>query len=155
MQKALPVVEGASGFGSGGGIMMTGRTGSRDLETWLAAIQADDGQPDLRSLATGIRNDQQAVTNGLTLDWSSGKVEGTVNIKDQDDQTPDVRPRRLRSAPQTRDLAPSVTAITEFAAEPVIPHGDGVRVVVDLAIEMEQPCLPSGTGGRWQGERST
>ena len=36
---------------------------------------------DLRSLATGIRNDQQAVANGLTLDWSSGKVEGTVNIK--------------------------------------------------------------------------
>ena len=31
----------------------------------------------------------------------------------------------------------------------------GVRVVVDLAIEMEQSCLPSRTGGRWQGERST
>jgi len=32
----------------------------------------------------------------------------------------------------------------------------GVRVVVDLAIEKEQPFLPSGTaGGRWQGERST
>jgi hypothetical protein len=61
--------------------MMTGRTGRQDLEPWLAAIEADDGQPDLRSLATGIRHDQQAVTNGLTLPWSSGKVEGTVNIK--------------------------------------------------------------------------
>jgi hypothetical protein len=30
-----------------------------------------------------------------------------------------------------------------------------VRVVVDLAIEKEQPFLPSRTGGRWQGERST
>jgi transposase len=59
--------------------MMTGRTGSRDLESWLTAIEADDGQPDLRSLAAGIRNDQLAVTNGLTLDWSSGMVEGTVN----------------------------------------------------------------------------
>jgi transposase len=58
--------------------MMTGRTGDRDLEAWLAAVEADDGQPELRSFATGIRNDQQAVTNGLTLPYSSGKVEGAV-----------------------------------------------------------------------------
>ena len=54
------------------------RTGSRDLEAWLAAVEADD-QAGLRSLAAGIRNDQQAVTNGLTLHWNSGRVEGTVN----------------------------------------------------------------------------
>jgi transposase len=59
--------------------MMTGRTGNRDLESWLTAVEADDGQPDLRSFAAGIRNDQQAVANGLTLPYSSGKVEGTVN----------------------------------------------------------------------------
>jgi transposase len=59
--------------------MMTSRTGDRDLEAWLIAVEADDGQPDLRSFATGIRHDQQAVTNGLTLPYSSGKVEGTVN----------------------------------------------------------------------------
>jgi transposase len=58
--------------------MMTARTGSRDLEAWLAAVEADD-QPELRSFAVGIRHDQQAVVNGLTLPWSSGKVEGTVN----------------------------------------------------------------------------
>ncbi len=58
--------------------MVTARTGSRDLEAWLTAVEADD-QSGLRSLAIGIRNDQQAVTNGLTLDWNSGKVEGTVN----------------------------------------------------------------------------
>jgi transposase len=58
--------------------MMTARTGSRDLEAWLAAVEADD-QAGLRSLAAGIRNDLQAVTNGLTLPWSSGRVEGTVN----------------------------------------------------------------------------
>ena len=58
--------------------MMTGRTGSRDLEAWLIAVEADD-QAGLRSLAAGIRTDQQAVTNGLTLPWNSGKVEGTVN----------------------------------------------------------------------------
>jgi transposase len=59
--------------------MMTARTGSRDLDAWLAAVEADD-QAGLRSLATGIRNDQQAVTNGLTLRWNSGRVEGTVNM---------------------------------------------------------------------------
>ena len=40
-------------------------------------MEADDGQPELRSFATGIRH-QQAVTNGLTLPYSSGKVEGAV-----------------------------------------------------------------------------
>jgi transposase len=59
--------------------MMTARTGDRDLEAWLTAVEADDGQPELRSFATGIRHDQQAVTNGLSLAYSSGKVEGTVN----------------------------------------------------------------------------
>jgi len=59
--------------------MMTERTGDRDLEAWLTAVEADDGQPELRSFATGIRHDLQAVTNGLTLPYSSGKVEGTVN----------------------------------------------------------------------------
>jgi transposase len=59
--------------------MMTHRTCDRDLEAWLTAVEADDGQPKLRSFAAGIRNDQQAVVNGLTLPYSSGKVEGTVN----------------------------------------------------------------------------
>jgi transposase len=59
--------------------MMTARTGSRDLEAWLAAVEADD-RSGLRSLAAGIRIDQQAVTNGLTLHWNSGRVEGTVNF---------------------------------------------------------------------------
>jgi transposase len=58
--------------------MMTARTGSRDLEGWLAAVEADE-QSALRSFAIGIRNDQHAVTNGLTLHWNSGRVEGTVN----------------------------------------------------------------------------
>ena len=58
--------------------MMTRRTGEDDLETWLAAAETSD-LPQLRSFAHGIRIDQQAVTNGLTLPWSSGTVEGTVN----------------------------------------------------------------------------
>ncbi len=95
--------------------MMTGRTGNRDLESWLTAAEADDGQPGLRSFAAGIRNDQHAVTSGLTLPCSSGKVEGTVNIKDA--QAPDVRARRIRPAPHPRHPSPSVT--TKFAEEPI------------------------------------
>jgi len=58
--------------------MMTRRTGDTDLDGWLTAAEASD-LPELRSFARGIRIDQQAVTNGLTLPWSSGAVEGTVN----------------------------------------------------------------------------
>jgi transposase len=58
--------------------IMTARTGSRDLESWLTAVEADD-LSELRSLASGMRSDQQAVTNELTMPYSSGRVEGTVN----------------------------------------------------------------------------
>ena len=34
--------------------------------------------PPLRSLAIGMRRDQDAITNGLTLPHSSGAVEGAV-----------------------------------------------------------------------------
>jgi len=79
IKERCPHIQALAGYVTSFAEMMTGRTGSQDLEAWLTAIEADDGQPDLRSLATGIRNDQQAVINGLTLPWSSGKVEGTVN----------------------------------------------------------------------------
>jgi len=89
--------------------MMTSRTGNTALDDWLAAAGADD-QPELHLFATGIRQDKQAALNGLTLPYSSGRVEGTVNIKDQDGQAPDVRPSRLPAAPPTRHDAPSVTS---------------------------------------------
>jgi transposase len=57
--------------------MMTHRRGQQELDGWLAAVEADD-QPELHSFANGIRRDQQAVTNGLTLPYSSGAVEGNV-----------------------------------------------------------------------------
>jgi transposase len=79
IKERCPHIQALAGYVTSFAEMMTGRTGRQDLETWLTAIEADDGQPDLRSLAAGIRHDQQAVTNGLTLPWSSGKVEGTVN----------------------------------------------------------------------------
>lgn len=56
--------------------MMTGRHGDR-LEAWIAAVDLAD-LPHLHSFTRGIRRDQPAVTNGLTLDHSSGAVEGNV-----------------------------------------------------------------------------
>jgi len=46
--------------------MMTRRQGLLALEDWLTRVEADD-QPELHSLAAGIRRDQEAVTAGLAL----------------------------------------------------------------------------------------
>jgi transposase len=78
IRACCPHIDALAGHVTAFAEMMTARTGSRDLETWLAAVEADE-QAGLRSFAAGIRNDQQAVINGLTLHWNSGKVEGTVN----------------------------------------------------------------------------
>jgi transposase len=56
--------------------ILTGLQGDR-LDDWPAA-DADD-QPDLHSFTSGIRCDQQAVLNRLTMPWNSGVVEGNVN----------------------------------------------------------------------------
>jgi transposase len=48
------------------------------LEAWITATVAD-GDPHLAGFAAGLRRDQAAVTAGLTLPYSSGAVEGTVN----------------------------------------------------------------------------
>jgi hypothetical protein len=53
-------------------------TGRRDLEGWLAVVEADD-QSGLRSFAAGIRNDMPAVINGLTLHYSSATMEGNAS----------------------------------------------------------------------------
>jgi transposase len=55
--------------------MMTRRQGLLALEDWLTAVEASD-QPALHSFARGIRRDQQAVTAGLALPYSSGALEG-------------------------------------------------------------------------------
>ena len=57
--------------------ILTGRRGEQ-LDAWIAQASADD-QPDLHSFITGLKRDYQAVLNGLTLPYSSGKVEGNVN----------------------------------------------------------------------------
>jgi hypothetical protein len=59
------------------------------------------GEPALLSFVTGLRADQDAVTKGLSLRWSSGSVEGHVNRIKMPQKT-DVRPRRTRPAPPPR-----------------------------------------------------
>ena len=56
--------------------MMAQRRG-QELPAWLEAVEADD-LPELRSFAAGMRRDLSAVINGLTLEHSSGAVEGNV-----------------------------------------------------------------------------
>ena len=56
--------------------IMTGLRGN-EITTWLQAVEADE-LPELRSFATGIRRDLPTVINGLTLQHSSGAVEGNV-----------------------------------------------------------------------------
>jgi transposase len=58
--------------------MMIRRQGLLALEDWLTRVEADD-QPQLRSFANGIRRDQQAVTAGLALRYSSAAMEGNVS----------------------------------------------------------------------------
>jgi len=78
IRARCPHIDALAGHVTAFAEMMTARTGSRDLEAWLTAVEADD-QAGLRSFTIGIRHDMQAVINGLTLHWNSGRVEGTVN----------------------------------------------------------------------------
>ena len=58
--------------------MIKDLSGDRDtLARWMSAVDAD--LPVLRSFTAGLRRDLDAVVAGLTLDYNSGAVEGTVN----------------------------------------------------------------------------
>lgn len=57
--------------------MMTELRGDR-LEQWITTVEQDALAP-LASFARNLRRDQDAVHADLTLEHSSGRVEGTVN----------------------------------------------------------------------------
>ncbi len=57
--------------------MLTELTG-QDLPQWIASAR-DAALPGISSFAKGLEQDLDAVTNGLTMPWSSGPVEGRVN----------------------------------------------------------------------------
>nr|WP_237285864.1 transposase [Streptomyces niveus] len=48
------------------------------LPTWIHAVDASQ-LPGLTGFALHLLRDLDAVTAGLTLDWSSGSIEGAVN----------------------------------------------------------------------------
>jgi Transposase len=57
--------------------MLTELTG-QDLPQWIAGARSA-GLPGIASFAKGLEQDLDAVTNGLTMNWNSGPVEGRVN----------------------------------------------------------------------------
>jgi transposase len=57
--------------------MMTGRHGDR-LENWIIAAENDTLTP-LAGFARNLRRDVDAIRNSLTLEHSSGPVEGNIN----------------------------------------------------------------------------
>ena len=59
-------------------MMMTGRHGDR-LEEWISTVEKDTTLIPLAGFARNLRRDLDAVRNGLTLEYSSGAVEGNVN----------------------------------------------------------------------------
>jgi transposase len=78
VKASCPHLDALAGHVRGFAGMMTRRQGLFALEDWLTRVEADD-QPQLHSFANGIRRDQQAVTAGLALPYSSGAMEGNVN----------------------------------------------------------------------------
>jgi hypothetical protein len=57
--------------------MLTQLTG-HDLPQWISDAR-DAALPGISSFAAGLEQDLDAVTNGLTMPWNSGPVEGRVN----------------------------------------------------------------------------
>ncbi|WP_369776576.1 transposase [Streptomyces sp. R33] len=57
--------------------ILSTRTGQH-LKDWAVSARAEE-LPNLRSFATGLEKDWEAVVQGLTTHWNSGPVEGRVN----------------------------------------------------------------------------
>ena len=72
-----PELEKAAGHVRDFGEILTTRLGAT-LPTWIAAVDASQ-LPGLTGFALHLLRDLDAVTAGLTLDWSSGSIEGAVN----------------------------------------------------------------------------
>ncbi|GAA3380719.1 ISL3 family transposase [Streptomyces sannanensis] len=72
-----PELDTAAGHVRDFGEMLTGRLGAT-LPVWIDAVDASQ-LPGLTGFALHLLRDLDAVTAGLTLDWSSGSIEGAVN----------------------------------------------------------------------------
>lgn len=72
-----PELDTAAGHVRDFGEILSDRLGAR-LPAWIDAVDASQ-LPGLTGFALHLLRDLDAVTAGLTLDWSSGSVEGAVN----------------------------------------------------------------------------
>jgi transposase len=72
-----PELDTAAGHVRHFGEILTDRLGST-LPAWIDAVDASQ-LPGLTGFALHLLRDLDAVTAGLTLDWSSGSIEGAVN----------------------------------------------------------------------------
>ncbi|WP_455680855.1 hypothetical protein [Streptomyces mirabilis] len=91
--------------------MLTTLSGDR-LPEWITeATKAN--LPGISSFATGLNSDFDAVTAGLTTDWNS-EPRRRNSQPDQDAQTADVRPRRLRSAAQAGPAVLRLRSVRAF-----------------------------------------
>ena len=72
-----PKLQAASGQVRAFAAMITELSGE-NLPQWMAAAR-EAGLPGIASFAKGLEQDLNAVTNGLTMNWNSGPVEGRVN----------------------------------------------------------------------------
>jgi hypothetical protein len=132
ISQGSPAIQALIGHVRGFATMMRNLTGTRDLPQWIASVQTSDLNG-LRSFANGIQRDLAALTNGLSLSYSSGPVEGHVNCKN--DQTTDVRPSKPRppSPPYPRALlTPLEPARSRNSCQSLRPPEVGLRRVFDL-----------------------
>jgi transposase len=72
-----PELDTAAGHVRDFGELLSGRLGST-LPAWIEAVDASQ-LPGLTGIALHLLRDLDAVTAGLTLDWSSGSIEGAAN----------------------------------------------------------------------------
>ncbi|WP_285543986.1 ISL3 family transposase [Streptomyces lavendulae] len=72
-----PELDTAAGHVRDFGEILSDRLGAT-LPTWIDAVDASK-LPGLTGFALHLHRDLEAVTAGLTLDWSSGSIEGAVN----------------------------------------------------------------------------
>jgi transposase len=76
-RAACPHLDATAGHVGAFAVILTQRRGEQ-LQRWMDAVEADD-LPHLHRFVRGLRRDYDAVLNGLTLEHSSGAVEGNVN----------------------------------------------------------------------------
>lgn len=103
--------------------MMRHRHGRR-LDAWMTAVLHED-LPELHSFLTGLRRDQDAVTAGLTLPYSSGP-EGHVN--------------RIKMIKRQMYGAPTPTRSANASCRPIEPdHGKRVRARIRASLTHQRP----------------